>query len=383
MHVLFRLYEPMLFRGPMEFSPFVRGPKTVARSLILPTPSTIAGALATLCLDAQKARPPHAGGWEEEVTEVLGLDGALKGPYLLVESNGRGEIYTQFVNHLVMIDEIIRALQSVDRDLKDILISRKKRLREFLEENHVRFYQPVLIERVGIRLEREHKRVVERGGGPYTLQMVDYSKLRSSRGEIVVNKTMDSVSVAVDIHGRSKISNIEKKENILRLGGEGRLSYVMIKEGEPMTSMVRELLTDFRKGEAYIYLITYSLYKSDKNYARIYEACKGGFVAPSILEKVEEVLKRVSQSLRPRYIIGECGILGAGYSISVEARKPIYAALFPGAIIKVEGTKEDLLKLYEEGISEEGSKIGYGTVIPIPIPPNTSSRKVCISKAQS
>jgi len=180
MHVLFRLYEPMLFRGPMEFSPFVRGPKTIARSLILPTPSTIAGALATLCLDVQKAQPPQAGRWEEEITEVLGLDGALKGPYLLVESNGRGEIYTQFMNHLVMIDEIIGALQSLDRDLKDILISEKKRLRGLLEENHVHFYQPVLVERVGIRLEREHKHVVEKGGGPYTLQMVDYSKLRSS-----------------------------------------------------------------------------------------------------------------------------------------------------------------------------------------------------------
>jgi len=57
MHVLFSLYESMLFRGSMEFSPFVRGPKTVARSLILPTPSTIAGALASLSLDVRRASP--------------------------------------------------------------------------------------------------------------------------------------------------------------------------------------------------------------------------------------------------------------------------------------------------------------------------------------
>jgi len=54
MYALFKLQEPMLFRGSMEFSPNVRGPKTIATSLILPTPSTIAGALATFYLDTQK-----------------------------------------------------------------------------------------------------------------------------------------------------------------------------------------------------------------------------------------------------------------------------------------------------------------------------------------
>jgi CRISPR-associated protein Cmr3 len=48
MYALFKLQEPMLFRGSMEFSPNVRGPKTIATSLILPTPSTIAGALGNL-----------------------------------------------------------------------------------------------------------------------------------------------------------------------------------------------------------------------------------------------------------------------------------------------------------------------------------------------
>jgi len=367
MHVRFRLYEPMLFRRPMEFSPFVRGPKAIARSLILPTPSTIAGALATLCLDIQKAQPSQADRWDEEIVGVLSLDGALRGPYLVVENNNKEEIYTQFMNDLVMVNEIIKVLQSLSQDLRDTLISKKKKLEKFLEENHVHFYRPVFVERVGVRLEREYKRVAIRRGGLYMLQMIDYSRLRSSRGEISINKTMDNVSIAVDIYGKSKISELERRENILRLGGEGKFSHVTINEGEPMASKVKELLTVFEKGEAYLYLITYSLYETSKNYGGIHKVCEGGYTAPSIWKKVEETLRRVSQSLKLRYIIGECGILGAGYSIGIEARKPIYAALLPGTIIKVEGTKEDLLKLYEEGISETGSKIGYGTVIPIPI----------------
>jgi hypothetical protein len=46
----------------------------------------------------------------------------------------------------------------------------------------------------------------------------------------------------------------------------------------------------------------------------------------------------------------------------------MYTTLLPGAIIKVRGTKKDLFNLYMRGISEVGSKIGYGTVVPIPVP---------------
>jgi len=349
----------------MEFSPFIRGPKTVARSLTLPTPSTIAGALATLCLDVQKSRHLQVAGWEEEVVEVLSLDGTLRGPYLIVEGDGE-EIYVQLTDYLVKLGELVRTLRSLDQDLRSALIAKKKKLKGLLEENYVNFYQPILSERVGIRLEGEYKRVMERGG-LYTVKMVDYSKLLSSKGEIVVDRTVDNISVAVDVYGRSKISDLERRDYIVRFGGEGRLSHLIIKDGEPMMSKVNELLSDFERGEAYLYLITYSLYESSKEYAKIHEVCRGGYIASAIWERLKETLGKISSSIELRYVIGECGIFGAGYSVSVEARKPMYAALTPGTIIKVEGTKEDLFNLYRKGVSEVGSKIGYGTAIPIPM----------------
>jgi CRISPR-associated protein Cmr3 len=350
----------------MEFSPFVRGPKTVARSLILPTPSTIAGTLATLCLDAQKAKPPRASEWKEKIMEVLNLEVArLKGPYLIMERDKGEEVYTQFMGHLAKLDEIVRAVQSLDLDLRDASIAKKKKLKELLEEKHVNFYQPIFTEKVGINVERKYKRAVE--GGLYNIQMIDYARLYSEKKEIIVGKMINNVSVGVDVYGRSKISNLEKKENILRFGGEGKLSYLLIKEGEIITSKVEELLAGFKKGEAYLYLITYSLYKSSKEHMEIHEICKGGYVTPSIFGRVNKVLREISPSIKISYIIGECNIFGAGYSINMEARKPIYEALLPGTIIKIEGTKEDLVNLYKEGISEIGSEIGFGTVIPIPI----------------
>ena len=366
MHILFRLHEPMLFRGPTEFSPYIRGPKTVASSLILPTPSTIAGALATFYLDTQKADLPQATGWEE-VVEVLGLDEAhIRGPYLKMEYSGGEEFYIQFVERLVKFKEVVRALQSLDQDLRDTLAVKRKKLLDLLKDKQVNFYQPTFVERVGTRLEREYKRVKE-SGGLYTIRMVDYSVLSSNKEVMMVGKAFNNLSVVVEIYGKSKIFDLGRREGILRFGGEGRLSHLVIKEGEPMLSKVKELLTSFEKGEAYLYLLTYSLYKSSNDYRKVHKICKGGYEAPSIWRRLEEILRELSPSIEPKYIIGECIFIGAGYSISNEARKPMYAALSPGTIIKVEATKEDLLKLYEEGISEVGSKIGYGTVIPIPI----------------
>ena len=366
MYALFKLQEPMLFRGSMEFSPNVRGPKTIVTSLILPTPSTIAGALATFYLDTQKLNLPQATGWERDVVEILGLDEAqLKGPYLIVEQDSEEELYIQFEDkdeqHLVKFSEIVRALQSLDQDLRKSLVVKKKKLWELLKDNHVEFYQPAFTERVGTRLERLYKRVKE-GGGLYTIRMVDYSVLRSNK-----ESKKSNLSVAVDICGRSKLFELEKREGVLRLGGEGKISQLVIKEGEPLTSKVNKLLTSFEKGEAYLYLLTYSLYRSSKDYLKIQEVCKGGYVAPTVWRRLEEFLREFSPSIKVKYIIGACKILGAGYSLSSETRKPIYATLPPGTIIKVEGTKEDLHKLYREGISEVGSKIGYGTVIPIPL----------------
>jgi len=259
---------------------------------------------------------------------------------------------------------VAEAIRSAGQDLRSALMERRKKLKELLEEldHRVSFYQPAFIERVGTRLERAYKRVKEEGG-LYTIQMVDYSRLRSDKGEAI-----DGVSVAAEVCGKSKVSELEGREYVLRFGGEGRLSRLTIREGEPLTSKVKELLADFEEGEAYLYLITYSLYRSSKEHARLHEVCKGAYVAPAVWKKIEEVLRRGSSSIVPRYMIGECGILGAGYSISAEARKPMYVALLPGAIIKVRGTKTDLFSLYMRGISEVGSKVGYGTVVPIPVP---------------
>jgi len=92
--VLFEPHGPLIFRGPMEFTPFAKGPQVFARTLMLPPPSTIAGCLATLLLDKGKATLPETYGenyssWEEPLLKVLNFekDAFFRGPYIIVNEN--------------------------------------------------------------------------------------------------------------------------------------------------------------------------------------------------------------------------------------------------------------------------------------------------------
>src|SRR5690349_9982890 len=82
----FKIVEPMMFKGSAEFSADVTGPHAMAQSSILPYPSTIAGALATLALEQDPSHIPNSGGvtrWADEVSEIIGEKVKLRGPYLV------------------------------------------------------------------------------------------------------------------------------------------------------------------------------------------------------------------------------------------------------------------------------------------------------------
>lgn len=364
MRVSFDLYEPMLFRGPMEFSPDVRGPKTIAESLVLPTPSTVAGALATLLVDIGRAGiPPLRGRWDEQFSEILGPKLRLKGPYLIREGGNRG-LLVEYRGCLIELNKLTSFLPKVD--LKETLKSEKKSLEKMFEDHNIYCYKPALIERVGIKLVDSKKSVKE--GALYTTRMVDYSKLEvEGSGEPSTLYSSRDMCIGVDVLNADTISDLNGKTYTIRFGGEGRVSRVSFTMGDALTSNVVELLRDFEEGGAYLYLITYALFRSDPSCAQLHEVETGAFLSPSIWKKLEESIRGVTLNAELEYVIGKCHILGGGYSLAREMKKPIYAALPPGTIIKLKKiAKNHLLKIYEEGISEIAGRMGYGTVIPIP-----------------
>src|SRR6476661_3712638 len=84
--IQFKVVEPMMFKGSAEFSPDVMGPRAMAQSNILPYPSTIAGALATLVLEQDPTHIPNSRGtsrWAEEISQIIGEKVKLRGPYLV------------------------------------------------------------------------------------------------------------------------------------------------------------------------------------------------------------------------------------------------------------------------------------------------------------
>lgn len=332
--ILFEPNGPLMFRGPMEFMPTVRGPQALARTLPLPLPSTIAGCLATLLLDKGVASLPKTPvSWEDALIQVLELSdkACLRGPYLLVDN----EVYIPFETGVIKLRDLVRKFREID--IKEAIYGDE--IRHMLESLMIRLEK---IEYVGIGLEKATKAV--KRGLLYSAEFVDYPS--TFKGH--------KVSIAMDVYGATALTKLPSSEQyIIRLGGEGRTVRVKINEVSYLWEAVNEIekrIEPISKGEYIIYVVSPVLMKTPL-----------ANLAPVIVSRPKFSIKGIDAEL----LVGRVDVLGAGFDIHREVRKPMYASLLYGSLLKVNTRKRNMIELYRQGLSDVGNKLGYGTFIPL------------------
>ncbi|MEM2158432.1 MAG: type III-B CRISPR module-associated Cmr3 family protein [Sulfolobales archaeon] len=299
----FRMVESMMFRGPGEFDPFVRGTYSKALSLILPTPSTIAGVLATYCISKFNKSIPTVKSWIEEYLSILGNDVSIKGPMLLMD------------NEFFVEDKCLNSFLSFE-ELKEKCRMEYKRfnsirkiddLEDYIKLEKLKFKKKVLRDiRIGVGLQvRNGVKTVKEEGGLYSAEYLDYRSLASKKEQ--------PIEVLADIKGKL-VNELLEQHAIVKLGGETRIALMKCSKGNRILSEIREKLWHGKekyRGIIALYLATPAL-------------LKGG-------EKVEEYIKKwmKKQNFEFKGILGESEVLGAGYSINKDRRKPIYTSLKP------------------------------------------------------
>lgn len=333
--VLFKPSGPLMFRGPMEFTPTIRGPQTFARTLPLPLPSTIAGCLATLLLDKGVASLPKISlSWEDALIQVLGLDDKayLRGPYLLVDN----EVYIPFEEGVIKLHDLFEKFK--ETNIEEIIYKD-----EFFKNLELIMIPLKKVEHVGIGLDKATKAV--KRGLLYSVEFVDY--LSTFKGH--------EVSIAIDVHGASALNKLLPQEQyVMRLGGEGKTVQIKINETSYLWKVVSEPIRKMSfKEECLMYMIS-----------------------PTLIKTPLTNLTPVISTRRPKFFIsginvellaGRVNVLGAGFDVRREIKKPMYASLTHGSLLKTKIKQIDLTKLYQYGLSDMGGKLGYGTFIPLPI----------------
>lgn len=343
--VRLRVAGPLLFRAPGEFTPTARGPQAFARSLPLPTPSTIAGCLAT----AAGRRPAgQVTSWASAVEEVLNLGerGYLRGPYLIADDR----IYVGFGDKVVDVD----SLKSLERvDLLEELT--KGQSLDSLLSSLLHAQDVKKVQRVGTGLTAT-KAVDREHGLMYLAEMVDYESTFET----------SEVSIAVDAH---HIDLSGAAERIVRLGGEGKVTRIELATEEETTlwKRVERSLKRLSKS-VYLCLITFAFLETPSKELEL--LARGAWLWPSFIRPVKKLVQEsVAGCVRVEYVVGEVMLLGAGFDLLRGVRKPCYIALKPGTVIKVRverGEPANVIRdLYERGLSMHGGRLGYGTFIPV------------------
>lgn len=350
--VEFSIFEPMMFRSSGEFDPLARGVQASASSLPLPSPSTISGTLATLTLE-KKGGSPSGEDWIDEYLSILGSDFTLKGPFLEIED----ELYVEdrLLGTVIKLKAAVRKIRKLSKVLsleepKDAA-SIKKNLKFFeelrkIEEDLKPGFHLKFSERVGVGLRvRSHGvktvTVKEEEGLLYSASFIDYS-----------SSEFYGVKVVADAKGSVLEEVFSSQLTVpVRFGGEGRVSILSISKDESVIDRLKEV---WRGTSSFTGIL--GLYVSSPVLFR----CTSSFKV-----FLKTLLEDRGLSLKAVY--GETEVLGAGFSLARRKRKPIYGSLKPGSIIFAEAENCDLEELYWSGLGDASTKLGYGTVIPIPL----------------
>lgn len=342
--VLFKFLEPMMFRSAGEFDPYVRGVHSRGVSMTMPSPSTVIGALATYCMRLKADQSPSRvpiNNWDKAYLQVLGTDFRAKGPLLKTGDALFVEYHGKDVQGFIKIENLYERCRDVWKFLSSS--SGSKGISPLKEDVDVKFDS---VDRVGVMLETRADIRVKRvkGGFLYGVELVDF---RSSGQQFVGNS-----EVIIDIFGKALVNPSEIKNVAVKLGGEGRVGVMSaVNRVFIFETLVKKLWNDTIKhrGPLALYVATPTLFK-------------GG-------ESIEKYVREWS-SRRKFVFAGLAGLsmpLGAGYSLALNRRKPVYSALSPGSIIFLEKSEFDLSVLYVDSRLGEASEIGFGTLIPVPL----------------
>ncbi|MEM0050198.1 MAG: type III-B CRISPR module-associated Cmr3 family protein [Candidatus Bathyarchaeia archaeon] len=336
--IRFRIIEPMMFRKSGEFDLSSRGFHSSARSMLMPTPSTILGAISTVLMKENEA-PSANASWVDEYLDILGADNVLRGPYLIV---GRESFVEDRIDNILLELKEVKELCDVckggfNKEWKEELTGKRLRIGSFNERVGIGLMTRVSDDNKSTKITKE--------GLLYSAFFVDYS-----------SKDMSVTSVY--LHMDTKVSLCDKLRDfrIMRLGGEGRIALL-----EPSTeTMIERLRKEFWgnmnnfTGKLALFLVSPALFRSGREISEL-------------KKEIECQVAGSCKGLREMRIYGKITLLGAGYSLSKRGRKPIYIAAEPGTLILTDVTDCNLETLYWNGIGEVGREIGYGSLLPIPI----------------
>lgn len=348
--MIFRLVEPMMFRGPGEFDPFVRGTYSRAMTLAMPSPSTVAGTLATYYLSEFGGPDPGSGGWLKQYLSVLGSDIEIRGP--LIRLNHELLAEDRLSGGFLTMDEIKQKCEEEWEKLSQKLNSLEQ-LEEYLKRKDYdkgeKFEPSVKVQknvRVGVGLQIREKIPIKsvKEGFLYSVEYLDYI------GVIGKKAKKAFVEIIAEMRGKLVESLSSARALPVNFGGEGRVAVLSFQEGGKIFDEIKERLWHGQKrhqGALALYLATPALFK-------------GG-------ERVEEYVMQWADEMNYRFIglSGESSAFGAGFMIKERRRKPIYTSFNPGSIIFLEGSF-DLMEMYRKALGE-ASMLGYGTLIPVPI----------------
>lgn len=350
--VCMKVFGPLLFRGPGEFSPTARGPQAMARSLTLPLPSTLAGCIAT----ALGGRPKDpTGGWEVAVQEALGLgNGFLRGPYLLVDDESyvmAPPVLSDGGENLVIG---IKNLLRVFEQFRDVFTAEREEVRDVFKKYAK---QVKRTESIGIGLKARKKVADEERGLIYAVDFVDFTATFPGK----------EVKLAMDVHG-ADLSDADGKA--IRLGGEGRLTRIEVGKAR-LWEEVKKLLERLDK-RVYLYTISPSLIQGHA--VEVGRVKDGTFVWPDPLTPVRNLMSALTGGrVEVECVIGSLRLLGVGYDLAKNVRKPSYIASDSGCVMgcvmknRVYASPSETIEdLYRKGLSTRGGNLGYGTFIPVP-----------------
>ena len=339
-HLAFRLFSPMAFKKPGEFSPQARGPQVRARSWAIPLPTTLLGAVATRLIEQnppQLAYIQKTTSWLDELSLIFGKERTFRGPYLTY--NGDIFLYLEFqeVSTFLKPEAMEKFIEELGSDWKTRSISSIRDLLKSIAEDDRFSLKLKTIEFTGQAIQDPLKRV--KTGYLYNIQLVDYSEL-AQKGEAYL---------CLDVLGEKL--NLQQT-SVIGLGGERRLAELSEKEGTPLREKMEDVWKDVdNTSYVLLYLLSPALYRTGNNTLEILEN--------KLRERKLKLEKIISLSTLVSPI---------GFAAKAPIRKPIYNIARPGSIIVAKtlaGFSHD--ELYKLGISQEGERFGFGTVFPFPI----------------
>ncbi|MEM3819862.1 MAG: type III-B CRISPR module-associated Cmr3 family protein, partial [Nitrososphaerota archaeon] len=339
--ISFRIVEPMMFRGPGEFDPSVRGTYSRAMTLAMPSPSTVAGTIATYCISELGVPIPGSEDWLDQYLSVLGRDVDVRGP--LIKLNHELMAEDRLSGGFLTMEKIRQKCEKEWKKLRQKLNSLKQ-LDEYLKREE---FEPSVKAgknvRVGVRLQAREgipmKSAME--GFLYSAEYIDYIRARGKE----TRET--SVEIIAEIRGSFVERLSSARELPVKFGGEGKVALLSFQQGAKILDEIKVGLWNGQEkhyGFLALYMATPTLFK-------------GG-------ARVEEYVKQWAEKMNFSFvgISGESAVLGTGFMIRERRRKPIYTSLYPGSIIFIEGDFE-LSEIYHKWFLGEAGRLGYGTII--------------------